>query len=63
MPALVGLSAVTWWAFAISVAISLLATYGVARFAARVYQRAILRTGARVPLRDALALRPRHRAT
>lgn len=62
MPVLVGLSAVTWWAFAVSVVVSLLATVGVARFAARVYQRAILRTGGRVPLRDALAWRRGTRA-
>lgn len=62
MPVLVGLSAVTWWAFALSVFVSLLATVGVARFAARVYQRAILRTGGRVPLRDALAWRRGARA-
>lgn len=62
MPVLVGLSAVTWWAFALSVVVSLVATVGVARFAARVYQRAILRTGGRVPLRDALAWRRSARA-
>lgn len=62
MPALVGLRAVTWWAFALSILVSLLATLGVARFAAGVYHRAILRTGGRVPLREALALR-RTRAT
>lgn len=57
MPVLVGLGAVTWWAFTVSVVVSLLATEIVARFAARVYQRAILRTGGLVPLGEALGWR------
>jgi ABC-2 type transport system permease protein len=52
MPTLVGFGQVAWWQFAVSVALSLLATVGVALGAARVYRRAVLRTGRRVRLRD-----------
>ena len=52
MPVLVGFGVVTWWAFLISAAISVLCTVGVARLAATVYRRAILRTGSRVRLRE-----------
>lgn len=57
MPALVGLRAVTWWEFSLSILISVVATLGVARFAAGVYHRAILRTGGIGSLRDVLAPR------
>ncbi len=57
MPVLVGLRAVTWWEFAASVALSLVCTLGVAKLAASVYQRAILRTGQRVRLREVLSRR------
>ncbi|MGH9019335.1 MAG: ABC transporter permease, partial [Acidimicrobiales bacterium] len=52
MPVLVGLSQTTWWEFVISAVISLAATVGMAMFAARIYGRAVLRTGARVRLRE-----------
>ncbi len=52
MPVLVGFGAVTWWQFALSVALSLLSMIVVARFASTVYRRAILRTGSRVRWRD-----------
>ncbi|MEZ0109963.1 ABC-2 type transport system permease protein [Catenulispora sp. EB89] len=52
MPTLVGFGDVAWWQFAASVVISIAATVGVARFAAVVYRRSILRTGRRVGLRD-----------
>ncbi|MHB8335142.1 MAG: ABC transporter permease [Acidimicrobiales bacterium] len=52
MPVLVGFGAVTWWAFLLSAAISVLCTIGIARLAATVYRRAILRTGSRVRLRE-----------
>lgn len=52
MPALVSLHAVSWWEFAASAVLTILATFGVARLAAAVYERAILRTGQRVRLRD-----------
>ena len=55
MPTLVGLGAVSWWQFAASAVISLACTVAVARVAAGVYQRAILQTGGRVRLREALA--------
>ncbi len=55
MPVLVGLSAVTWWQFAASAAISVVCTVGVARVATDVYRRAILRTGRRVRLREVFA--------
>ncbi len=50
MPALVGFGQATWWQFGLSVAVSIAATVGVAVVAARIYRRAVLRTGARVRL-------------
>jgi ABC-2 type transport system permease protein len=55
MPALVGLGAVQWWAFVLSAVISVGATVVVARGAAVVYRRAVLRTGGRVRLRELFA--------
>ncbi len=55
MPVLVGSSAVTWWGFCISVALSLAATVAMARLAAMIYRRAILRTGRRVKYREVFA--------
>jgi ABC-2 type transport system permease protein len=52
MPVLVGFRAVTWWEFLGSAIISVLCTIGVARVAATIYRRAILRTGARVRFRE-----------
>jgi len=54
---LTALGAITWWQFAISAALSVACTVGVARLAMAVYRRAILRTGARVRLRDLVPLR------
>ncbi len=54
MPVLVGLGQVTWWEFVCSAMISLVSTFYVARFAAGIYRRAILRTGRRVKLRQVL---------
>ncbi len=54
MTLLVGLGQVTWWQFLASALISIGATVVVARFAASVYRRAILRTGGRVRVRDVL---------
>ncbi len=54
MPVLVGLGKVTWWQFLASVALTVVGTVLVARFAASVYRRAILRTGRRVRLRELL---------
>lgn len=55
MPVLVALGAVAWWQFAASVLLTLAATVGVARLAAVVYRRAVLRTGRRIRLREVLA--------
>ena len=52
MPVLVGLDQVQWWGFAISVVVTLAATVVVARVASGIYLRAVLRTGASVPLRE-----------
>ncbi len=52
MPVLVSFKAVSWWEFAASAAISIVSTVAVARLAAAIYRRAILRTGGRVKLRD-----------
>jgi ABC-2 type transport system permease protein len=52
MPVLVGLGRATWWEFAASVALSIVGTIVVARVAAGIYRRAILRTGRRVQLRE-----------
>jgi ABC-2 type transport system permease protein len=54
MPVLVGLGLVTWWEFVGSVLISMAGTVGMAIFAARIYRRAVLRTGARVHFRQLL---------
>ncbi len=54
MPVLVGFGEATWWQFALSMALTLACTVLVALAAARVYRRAVLRTGGRVRLRDTL---------
>jgi ABC-2 type transport system permease protein len=54
MPVLVGLDQVQWWEFAISVLVTLASTVVVARVASGIYLRAVLRTGASVPLRELL---------
>ncbi len=58
MPVLVGLGAVSWWEFAISAAISVVCTVFVARAAVGVYRKAVLRTGRRLRLREALSRAP-----
>ena len=52
MPALVGMGEATWWQFSAAVAIDLVCTVAIARGAATIYRRAILRTGSRVKLRE-----------
>ena len=52
MPVLVGLGAVAWWQFLASAVISVVCTIAMARVAAGVYRRAILRTGGRVRIRE-----------
>jgi len=56
MPVLVALNQVSWWQFLASVLITLVGTAAMAVFAARVYRRAVLQTGARVRLRDLFTL-------
>lgn len=58
MTALVGFGDASWWQVAISAAESVLLTVGVAIFAARIYRRAVLRTGRRVRWREVLASPP-----
>ena len=55
MPVLVALGRVQWWGFAGAVVVSIVCTALVARGAAGIYRRAILRTGGRVRLRQLLA--------
>jgi ABC-2 type transport system permease protein len=55
MPVLVATGAATWWGFLLSVLISIVCTVGVARLAAGIYRRAVLRTGRRVTIRELLA--------
>ncbi len=62
MPVLVALNLVSWWQFVASVLITLAGTAAMAVFAARIYARAVLRTGARVPLRELFG-RGQHRGT
>jgi ABC-2 type transport system permease protein len=57
MPVLVGLNQVTWWQFLASVLITIAGTFGMAIFAARIYRRAVLRTGGRVRMRELIARR------
>ncbi len=54
MPVLVGLGQVSWWEFVASVTISIVGTVAMAIFAARIYRRAVLQTGARVGFRQLL---------
>jgi ABC-2 type transport system permease protein len=55
MPVLVGFRDVAWWQFLASAALSIAGTVLVARAAAGIYGRAILRTGRRVRVRDILS--------
>jgi ABC-2 type transport system permease protein len=59
MPVLVGFRDVAWWQFLASAVLSLAATVLVARAAAGIYRRAILRTGRRVRVLDVLSRAPR----
>ncbi len=54
MSVLVADGAATWWSFALSAALTVAATAGIARLAAGVYARAVLRTGRRVRVREVL---------
>ena len=55
MPVLVGIGAVQWWGFLLWAAFTVASTVAVARFAAAVYRRSILRTGGRVRFWEAVA--------
>ncbi len=55
MPLLVAKGEVAWWGFLIAVLISMASTAAVARFAGTVYQRAVLRTGRRIRVREVLS--------
>jgi len=55
MPVLVSLGAAAWWQFALSAAISVVCTAGLARLATAVYSASILRTGSRVSLRELMS--------
>jgi len=61
MTTLVGLDAVTWWQFALSAIIAAASVPVMARLAAAVYRRAILRTGRRVRLREIVSERAERR--
>lgn len=54
MPARFALGVAPLWQVAVSAVITLAATVLVVRLAGRVYRNSVLRTGARVPLREAL---------
>lgn len=56
MPLLVAKGEVRWWGFLLAALLSVASTVVVARFAATVYRRAVLRTGQRLKMRDVLAL-------
>lgn len=55
MPVLVAAGTATWWGFLGSVLLSIACTVVVARLAAGIYRRAVLRTGRRVRVRELLA--------
>lgn len=52
MPTLVGFGQANWWQFSISAGLCLASTLAAAALAGRVYGSAVLRTGARVRLRN-----------
>jgi ABC-2 type transport system permease protein len=54
MPVLVAVGAAPAWQLTLSAAISIAATVGMARLAGTIYERAILRTGTRLRLRQVL---------
>lgn len=56
MPTLVATGAAAWWWFLLSACISVLCTIGVARVAAIVYRRAVLRTGRIVSVKELVSL-------
>lgn len=59
MPARYALGAAALWEVAVSALIAIVAIVVVVRVAGRVYENSVLRTGARVPLREAFGASPR----
>ncbi|MGH8982244.1 MAG: ABC transporter permease [Acidimicrobiales bacterium] len=55
MPILVATGSAAWWWFALSAGVSVLCTFAVARLAAGIYRRAVLRTGRIIGIRELLA--------
>jgi ABC-2 type transport system permease protein len=53
MPGRIALGVTDWWESPVAVILTLAAIAGLVSFAGRVYQNAVLRTGAKVRLRDA----------
>lgn len=56
MPARMALGHVAWWEWVLAVGLNLLTTALIVRFGARIYRRALMRGGARLSWRAALAL-------
>jgi ABC-2 type transport system permease protein len=54
IPSRAALTTIPAWELIVSVALMLLAIWGLVRFAGRIYELGILRTGPRVPLREAI---------
>ena len=54
MPVLIAVGAAPWWQIALSAAITIASTVAMARVAATIYERAILRTGSRLKVRQVL---------
>jgi ABC-2 type transport system permease protein len=54
MPVLVAVGAAPAWQLALSAVISIASTVGMARLAGTIYERAILRTGSRLRVRQVL---------
>jgi ABC-2 type transport system permease protein len=57
MPARLALGSVAWWEMPVAVLLTLLAVYGMARLAARIYAPALVHGGARLSWGAALRLR------
>lgn len=53
MPGRIALGATTWWEPVLAVVLTLAAVAGLVSFAGRVYQNAVLLTGAKIRIRDA----------
>jgi ABC-2 type transport system permease protein len=58
MPVLIAINAVAWWQVTLAALISVASTIAVARLAAVIYRRAVLRTGHRVRMREVMSRQP-----